>query len=205
MSAYIITHRNNLTTHLLTDHIYIEGYNEREILSVWNNISYPVYRRVRILHVSDFYQSILFHTSIYIITYHPNFTTHLGSTLSGILSCGSWISIKDKGSSDYYDEVLYDEWDTFLVFEFISAATSYLAVHLGSRGGRVKGSSDYYDEVLYDEWNTFFVVLEFISAATSYLAVHLGSRGGPVCVYIENPFFSFLRLQRYCRHSSGGS
>ena len=89
MSAYIITHRNNLTTHLLTDHIYIEGYNEREILSVWNNISFPVYRRVRILHVSDFYHSILFHTSIYIITYHPNFTTHLGSTLSGILSCGS--------------------------------------------------------------------------------------------------------------------
>ena len=189
MSAYIITHHNNLTTHLLTDHIYIEGYNEREILSVWNNISYPVYRRVRILHVSDFYHSILFHTSIYIITYHPNFTTHLGSTLSGILSCGSWISIKDKGSSDYYDEVLYDEWDTFLVFEFISAATSYLASHLGSRGGwgerqqwllRQVLRRSTLDEVLYDEWDTFFVVLEFISAATSYLAVHLGSRGDGV-------------------------
>ena len=52
-----------------------------------------------------------------------------------------------------------------------------MAVHLGSRGGRVKGSSDYYDEVLYDEWDTF-LVFEFISAATSYLASHLGSRGG---------------------------
>jgi hypothetical protein len=49
MSTYIITHHNNLTTHLLTDHIYIEGYDK------WDTFSVELHFISSIQDVSDFY------------------------------------------------------------------------------------------------------------------------------------------------------